>query len=566
LDLSVINPWWRIPERTDDDRDIKYVRQNIVEKDRELSRYAHSRVRIKPKEIELLARRTVNFRGEKISVISLPIVITVRGPRQIGKTTFLKLLILRLIGYRIHPLKGGYVIKRATRIAKNLNVIYVDCDKLGLEEHRELIETVVNTIDEHSKITEGKFYVFVDEVTNIKNWSRAAKGLSEILINKATLVLTGSHSLDVKIVSETLAGRRGEERLFRTAIPTEPDIEYLPVRFREYVANIDPDIRELLWELELMKITKRLSILIDIVSMENEEIPDELREIRIKYDNKLRRYLDNYLITGGIPRVINEYYTYGTIDPSTYETYVRLVLKDAHRLGLSERILLDIMHEITETIATPIGIAKISQKIGVGRDTVFKHIEFLEHAFMLMYIYPYDPVKGKKYITGMPRKYYILDPFIIHAFRAKTLGLTSPFETSKGYLAIPNMKGRLYENIVAVHLRHLTRETAGTPLYMYNEFIYYGKVDGGEVDFLIHLSPYRKSMRKIIADKLGSPEGTTYIPIEVTSEEKLDRRYLSGLVKAASSTKVKGIAITSKNMETHRTFTEIPIHIFLLLI
>ncbi len=568
VDLSSINPWWRIPPPKDpgDTRDIEYVKLNIVERDRELSTYAHGKVRIRPQEIELLTKRTVRFRGQEIPVIALPIVITVRGPRQIGKTTFLKLLILRLLGYDVRPLKGGYLVKRRPRITGNLNVIYIDCDKLGIEEHRELISVAESVLKEHSGISKGRFYLFIDEITNVRNWSRAAKGLVEIALGSATIILTGSHSLDVRILSETLAGRRGEERIFRQAIPSGPDIEYLPLRFREYVANLNPDIRDLLWDLGLMTITKRMEFLLDILSLKSTNIPSELNEIKIKYGEELERYFYNYLLTGGIPKVIDEYYSYGSIDSSTYETYIELVLKDAYRLGLSERVLLDVIHEIIESLSSPIGIAKIAQKIGLGRDTVFRHIEFLEHAFVLMYLYPYDIIKDKKYITGMPRKYFIIDPFIIHAFRAKTLGFTSPFEISREYVMSPSLRGRLFESVVAAHLRYLTREVAGTPLYIYNEFIYYGKANSGEIDFVVYLPAYRKSIRKMYREKLGIVSDAPYISIEVTSEEKIDRRYITSLVKASSAKNIRGIAVTSKNMGIYRTFAEIPIYLFLLLI
>ncbi|MGB8312829.1 MAG: AAA family ATPase [Halobacteriota archaeon] len=119
-----------------------------------------------------------------------------RGPRRIGKTTLLKLKIKSLLEKGVAP----------------QNVFFYPCDLL--DTPRQLAD-VIDTYFSQLKSDEGRAYLFIDEVSSLKDWQRAIKNFFDAgRLPGCTLLLTGSHSIDLKGASESLAGRRGDvERL-----------------------------------------------------------------------------------------------------------------------------------------------------------------------------------------------------------------------------------------------------------------------------------------------------------------------------------------------------------------
>ncbi|MDN5325240.1 MAG: uncharacterized protein PWP02_955 [Thermosipho sp. (in: thermotogales)] len=109
-DLYVMNPWWRS--------------KNEIFNDRHISLYEKSSFKYHPeklfKEIDL----------------SKPGIYTLRGPRQIGKTTFLKLLIKKLIESNTNP----------------LGILFLTCDGIkDREELEEIIKAYFQTYDNSKK-------------------------------------------------------------------------------------------------------------------------------------------------------------------------------------------------------------------------------------------------------------------------------------------------------------------------------------------------------------------------------------------------------------------------------
>ncbi|OFZ78660.1 MAG: hypothetical protein A2583_07075 [Bdellovibrionales bacterium RIFOXYD1_FULL_53_11] len=123
----------------------------------------------------------------------------VRGPRQIGKTSWLKHVLSFYTG-------------------KNEDCFYLSCEKI--EDFKELSEILKSVRDRKA--------VLIDEITFIKNWDRAVKyevdfGHTNILI------ITGSHMHDLRRGADTMPGRFGDGGEFLM----------LPMDFNEF-----HDIRE----------------------------------------------------------------------------------------------------------------------------------------------------------------------------------------------------------------------------------------------------------------------------------------------------------------------------------
>ncbi len=111
-------------------------------------------------------------------------VITLRGPRQVGKTTFLKQLIRKLLQDGHNP----------------QNIFYFSTDLVANE--KELFSLIHNYIQ---FAPQGKRFIFLDEITIVDRWEYAIKHVVDLgLAEDILFILTGSSSFDL---------RRGGERL-----------------------------------------------------------------------------------------------------------------------------------------------------------------------------------------------------------------------------------------------------------------------------------------------------------------------------------------------------------------
>ena len=174
--LGDANPWW--------------TKENWEETDKHIKTYRESRYRHEPKWLEQIS----------LEPFSLNFVI---GPRQVGKTTGIKLLIKNLIESGVE----------AERIA------YIDCEIFAnFAELRECIRELL-------KIRRD-LVLFLDEVTSLKEWWKAVKFLIDAgKLEESSVVATGSGSLRIKKDAELFPGRMGKGRL----------IEVLPLSFGEYI-------------------------------------------------------------------------------------------------------------------------------------------------------------------------------------------------------------------------------------------------------------------------------------------------------------------------------------------
>ena len=138
-------------------------------------------------------------------------VMTLRGPRQIGKTTLVKQLVCKLLlKDKVNP----------------ENIFYYSCNTIG--DYNELYELLSLYLEESNYQTDKHLYIFLDEISFVKEWQRAIKEFVEGRLGKQVLfLLTGSSTVDLEFSSERLPGRRGR-------LP-EKDVLFLPLSFAEYV-------------------------------------------------------------------------------------------------------------------------------------------------------------------------------------------------------------------------------------------------------------------------------------------------------------------------------------------
>lgn len=135
-------------------------------------------------------------------------ILTLRGPRRVGKTVALKLLIADLIeSEKVAPRQAVWTTFEALRTLSQV-------EEMLLSISRDLAPRIL----------------VIDEVTAITGWQRVIKKLKDLgHFRDSTLILTGSSAYDLKAGAERMAGRRG--------LVQHPDRSLLPMSFRDFVAQ-----------------------------------------------------------------------------------------------------------------------------------------------------------------------------------------------------------------------------------------------------------------------------------------------------------------------------------------
>ncbi|WP_297069755.1 ATP-binding protein [Thermococcus sp.] len=332
-DLTVFqNPWWADPDAIYEDERVRKA----------LSR--------KPR---------IGYRFEPVNKVLI-------GPRQVGKTTYMKFSIANLIESGVGP----------------RNILYFSCDLL--RDYREIVSLVRSFL----RSVNGEAYVFLDEVTFVEGWERSVKFLLDSpLASRMVLQVTGSTSAGLKRESFPGRGIRVEE--------------FLPPDFRTVSLIFEPELK-------------------------NIQLPHGLpKTSREFYENALELYpylevlsgaLDFYLSSGGYPRSIYELLE-GRITPETYEMVYNATILDVAKLGRSERIALSLILGLLRRYGDRLTLNSLAKELEIGSHvTVRDYLELFEGLFFgrnyfQVKLHDLAPLFRKE------RKFYFLDPLLVQAFR-----------------------------------------------------------------------------------------------------------------------------------------------------
>lgn len=172
--LEVQNPWW------------------LGEPDKSWELFESLPYRVRPNWLEELSMKP----------FSLNFVV---GPRRVGKTLGIKLLIRELV--KENPYR----------------VFYFSCDVL--EDYKDLLEVLREYLRMRKRKGVKGSFIFLDEVSLVRDWWRALKFLIDSgELRNDVITVTGSISLFVGRQVETFGGRRGHGR----------DVTVMPLSFRDY--------------------------------------------------------------------------------------------------------------------------------------------------------------------------------------------------------------------------------------------------------------------------------------------------------------------------------------------
>ena len=463
IDLELLkeqNPWWVAKEK--------------IEEDVNLEKLSHVRYIWHPQ-----ALKAVNLEKD--------VIYTLRGSRQIGKTTALKLLVKRLLGEK-----------------EKENICYFTCN--NIDTYKELAE-ILKAYLEWAENARRK-YIFIDEITFVKNWTRAIKYLADLgRLRNCSLILTGSNAHDLKYEVERMPGRRGED--------AELDKILFPLSFREYVILVNPDVARSFFDIE------------------------SAQKNYLFYKKELKKYLNNFLLTGGFIQAVNNLAANDKINIDVYQQYLSWVLGDLVKLGRRESHSRQILEQVINSMTANIGFDTIAKKTSIGSHiTVGDYLDVMESNFIVKILYQIDMNK-KMPAARRTKKVYFQDIFLFWVFLGYVFGLSDYFSGSKARINEVLLKSKLIENLVMSFLMRLESSVNWS-----NIVFFFRSTNQAEVDFVVK------------SDK------AKLLPIEVKYQGKVSFREFLNLDKV---NKHKGIIISRDDFLVQRDKWIIPVEAFLLL-
>lgn len=274
---------------------------NIHEVNQELARGSVARAGILPKLDELAAEPfifTMDFGLAQLPVD--PGLIMVRGARQYGKSTWLQAQ-----------------IRKTVETYGRGSAFYLNGDEL--RDGQALSEAIRLLLPLYAVDTPVR-RLFIDEITAVKDWTRALKALLDSgELRRILLVTTGSKAADLRHGAERLPGRKG--KLARTTYI------FTPLPFAEF---------------------KRVC---------GAALPAE-------------HVLPAYLLAGGSPPACAAVTATGRIPDYIVEMVRDWIYGEFAAGGRSRSMLLGVLECLYRFAGTPVGQSKLAREAGLANNTV----------------------------------------------------------------------------------------------------------------------------------------------------------------------------------------------------
>jgi uncharacterized protein len=372
-------------------------------------------------------------------------VHVLRGPRQAGKSTDLKLLARR-------ALQAG---------AAPRDVVYLSLDLLEEQPPSALVESVDRAL-ELAAGGDGPRLLLLDEVTAARSWQTAVKVLwDEGRIDRDVVVCTGSSAADLaEGAAERLPGRRGRGR----------DFLVLPQDFGSFSRTIDGSIPP----------APGLTVA-EAVAPAGQEALAEARA----HLPALQRALERYLLFGGLPAAVVEAAA-GNAEPS--EEVQRILwdslVKEVQGRGASVPAAQALLERLMRSLGSKLSWSKLAREMDVplGRPrrragdrndprTVRSYVELLAVNYFALVVYFWKQDSGSGDMAK-DKKVYFGDP-LLSTITAARVGLSRnrPAEVEN---ALALALYRRYEP------RERSAENMGAPEALH----VWGTRRGGEIDFV----------------------------------------------------------------------------------
>jgi uncharacterized protein len=417
LQILRLNPWWRTAGWESDDPHLR--------------RLAESPVRFDAPQVE-----AIDLGAAGVHVL--------RGPRQVGKSTDLKLLVRRAID-------GGM---------KAGDIVYLALDVLEGQPLPAVVESVNRALELAGG--GGPRLILLDEVTAAGRWQTAVKALwDEGRIDRDVVVCTGSSAIDLaEGAAERLPGRRGAGR----------DFLVMPQGFASFA--------------RALKGASPPGLGLTIAELLSVDGQDALRAARVHLP-ALQPALERYLLFGGLPAAVAEAAS-GRDEPSEGVQSILWdsIVKEVQRRGASVPAVQALFERVMRSLGSKVSWSRMAREMAVPLSarrratsgttdprTLQSYVEFLAINYFALVLYFWKPDSGSGELPK-DKKVYFGDP-LLHTITAERVGL-------------PRDRHADIENAVALALyrRYEPAERSAENMLAPERLHIWGTRSGGEIDFV----------------------------------------------------------------------------------
>lgn len=474
-ELTKQNPWWADP--------------NSINNDSKIIDFESAKVKWLP-------------RIRKYMSLDKDALYSLRGPRQVGKTTLAKL-----------------IIREELKRRKPSDIFYFTCDLVMKPEAlKDILESYLGWSQRQGG--ERKL-IILDEISRVKDWEIALKYIIDVHSLKGkTFILTGSSSWDLKHSIERLPGRKGE-------LNVEQNHKIiLPMKFAEYVELRAPKVYERFRALGLAENKTRKEAFSELIGGGAQRWLDAMQP----HLQVLETVFDEYLLTGGIMGPVNQFESDREIKNAVYEIYLQFFFGDLARLMREETTAKKVLSAVIKHQGKPVGWTQMARETDINSSiTVGQYCDILKNLFAINVYNAFDQnTRAPKHRSE--KKLQIPNPFFFHAFRGYVQNPAgSYFREAEQFVQTSEGKALLAECVCGDHLSRLAYNFAPSDLFDQSDYVFYSRTKSGEaVDFIVRI-------------------GSDFVPVEVKYQNRINpddfrhiRKYKHGIIATKNSAFVDG--------------------------
>lgn len=298
-----------------------------------------------------------------------PAIHSLRGPRQVGKSTDLKLIVKRALT------AGSYPGRR---------VIYLAMDLLEGRPAGEMAEAITRA--KQLARGGGPSLILLDEVTVVPSWRAAVKYLWDRgELRQDVVICTGSSAVDLRAGAERLPGRRGAGL----------DHGVWPLSFAGFAHALTPVVPP--------------SPSLDIAALLTEEGREACLDMQLHLP-ALDDALERFLRFGGLPAAVAEAVD-GAPAPSrrTRDVAYDSLLKELSLRGAGAAIAHTLLERVIRSLGSKLSWTSLAQDLGTGHSLAREYVEHLARGYFVLPLYFWrrdshssDLSKDKKLYFGDP--------------------------------------------------------------------------------------------------------------------------------------------------------------------
>jgi uncharacterized protein len=393
-----LNPWWRDPASIA--RDAK---------------------------LRALESRSFHWDPPALAAIEMGLqrVHTLRGPRQVGKSTTAKRLIQRLLA------QGE---SRVLYFAFDLATTPAD------------IAEVVQRARQLHPEPAGPWYLFLDEVTTLPDWQLGVKYIVDNGPSEEDFILcTGSSAR--KVGSEQLPGRKGSGRHYLQ----------LPLSFRDFcsaalgIALPEPTLSPG-----------------QMLTPEGAGVLKRLNLAAVDLERAWRAYQQ----VGGFPAAVEDYLRGGEVRSETVAMLWDIIAGDVRSLARNEVATLKLLERVGRSLGAPLAWESLAEDMDVSPPTAREYVEILAESFILLAVFAWD-TSGQGLSARKQRKVYFADPLLARVAREIVPGSRLPDPDA------------VRENLVGIGLYRSATERLVQVHPVMGSLCFWKSGRGTEIDFVV---------------------------------------------------------------------------------